>query len=101
MKIGCIVIGLLMLVVLTSQQKRRKTFGKWRKEILEEHNKYRTMAKEGEIPGHPAASEMPMLEWDRRLTKDARKWSKTCRMEHDYSTEDGENLAYDTEKQNR
>ncbi|KAF5394937.1 hypothetical protein PHET_09340 [Paragonimus heterotremus] len=100
MKTGHVVTGLLMLVVLTLQQDRREAFRQWRKGILAEHNKYRRMARKGEIPCHPAASKMPMLKWDRKLTIDAVKWSRICKMEHDYSTEDGENLAYDTNKLN-
>ncbi|KAA3673470.1 cysteine-rich secretory protein [Paragonimus westermani] len=96
MQTGCVLIGLLMLVVLTSQQDGRQ----WWKEVLAEHNRYRSMARNGKIPGQPAASRMPMLTWDRRLADDAERWSYYCQLEHDHSTRDGENLAFDTNKQN-
>ncbi|KAA3670523.1 cysteine-rich secretory protein [Paragonimus westermani] len=98
MKIGCMLISSLMLVVLTSQQNEREAFRQWRKGILAEHNEYRKMARKGKIPGHPAASKMPVLRWDKKLTADAKKWSERCGVGHDYSTEDGENLAYNTDK---
>ncbi|KAF5402112.1 hypothetical protein PHET_04424 [Paragonimus heterotremus] len=67
-------------------------------ELLNMHNAYRELVRNGKISGQPASNSLPDMTWDGRLAIEAQEWSKTCKMEHDRSTKDGENLAYDTDR---
>ncbi|KAF7261799.1 hypothetical protein EG68_00889 [Paragonimus skrjabini miyazakii] len=67
-------------------------------ELLNMHNAYRELVRNGKISGQPGANSLPDMTWDGRLALEAQEWSNTCKMEHDGSTKDGENLAFDTDR---
>ena len=49
-----------------------------KKSIQDLHNKYRQQIKNGEIKGLPMPKEMPMMEWDEKLEKEAERWATLC-----------------------
>ncbi|KAF8568990.1 hypothetical protein P879_04967 [Paragonimus westermani] len=98
MRTNYVVFGLLLFITFSLQSRCRGPFRTWRKNILGMHNEFRTMALMGNIDGQPAASDMPMLDWDTKMSRAARRWSKKCEMTNDLSITDGENIAYAMEK---
>ncbi|KAF7261801.1 hypothetical protein EG68_00891 [Paragonimus skrjabini miyazakii] len=98
MRASYAVFGLLLFITHSLQSRCRGPFRRWRKNILGKHNEFRTMALMGNISGQPTASDMPMLDWNTKLSRAARRWSKKCQMTYDLTIADGENLAYAMEK---
>ncbi|XP_064455893.1 uncharacterized protein LOC135366636 [Ornithodoros turicata] len=73
-----------------------------KKKILELHNKLRSQAASGQLPGYPAATNMYQLKWDNELADVAQAHSDQCVFKHDQGEERfttkfpavGQNLAY-------
>ncbi|KAG5442576.1 Venom allergen 5.02 [Clonorchis sinensis] len=61
--------------------------------FLEEHNNYRRMLLDGEVPNQPIPKHLPPLQWSSHLKDSARRWTERCIYEPENNPEQGENIA--------
>lgn len=52
-------------------------------EILEAHNRLRSLVAQGQVPGQPSAQNMREMVWDEELAAKAQEWASQCTFQHD------------------